>query len=434
MQFKNNTIRYKNRIFKSYWELGDYSKRFNFAKSLINIKPKSRVRQRKHKKFRKYTAQYHLNAEESTVIVCKTCFLKTLGETESFIKNVTNKTWSEMNRPLNSDNRGRARRKNKTSHERKEKVKEHILKFPSYESHYSRSHTSKKYLPCNLDVSKMHKLYKKEVSNPVSIKIYRKIFKKTGLKFKQPQLDSCHKCDVYANAIKNEKNEEKKNQILKNQEIHHKKAELGYNAKAVDKSLSENFNGKYLVARFDLQQCLPTPNLHTSVSFYKRSLRTYNLTIHSKYFTKCYMWHEGIAYRGANEIASCLYKFLSDLDPKVQHICTYADSFPGQTRNNYLAGMFSAVSSCHSTLKIIDHKFLEPGHTHMECDSDHALIEKVKKKALDIHVPEDWYKLVRSVQRKNISFEVIEMTTNDFYDFEKLFADSFVKRKLNEDK
>ena len=64
----------------------------------------------------------------------------------------------------------------------------------------------------------------------------------------------------------------------------------------------------------------------------------------------------------------------------------------------------------------------------------HASVSFYKQKALHIHVPEDWYKLVRSLDRQNISFEVIEMTTEDFYDFEKLFANSFVKRKSNEDK
>jgi hypothetical protein len=30
------------------------------------------------------------------------------------------------------------------------------------------------------------------------------------------------------------------------------------------------------------------------------------------------------------------------------------------------------------TLQTIDHKFLVPGHTHMECDADHSIIERKK--------------------------------------------------------
>ena len=59
----------------------------------------------------------------------------------------------------------------------------------------------------------MHKLYKKEVANPVSIKMYRKIFKITWLKLKQPQLDTCYKWDVFANAIKHKKKENKQNKL-----------------------------------------------------------------------------------------------------------------------------------------------------------------------------------------------------------------------------
>lgn len=39
-----------------------------------------------------------------------------------------------------------------------------------------------------------------------------------------------------------------------------------------------------------------------------------------------------------------------------------------------------------------------PGHTHMEVDTDHSLIEKRKKKSdTNIYHPDDWYQLVQSV-------------------------------------
>ena len=33
----------------------------------------------------------------------------------------------------------------------------------------------------------------------------------------------------------------------------------------------------------------------------------------------------------------------------------------------------------HPSLDSIDHKFLVTGHTHLECDSDHATIERAKE-------------------------------------------------------
>lgn len=57
----------------------------------------------------------------------------------------------------------------------------------------------------------------------------------------------------------------------------------------------------------------------------------------------------------------------------------------------------------------INHKFLVPGHTHMECDGDHSIIEKKKKKhPLPIDHPRDWINLVRLCGSKT-PFRVTEM-------------------------
>lgn len=51
--------------------------------------------------------------------------------------------------------------------------------------------------------------------------------------------------------------------------------------------------------------------------------------------TDCFFWHEGLGKRGANEIGTCLYKFLEELSTKHpdKDIILYSDNCCGQQKN-----------------------------------------------------------------------------------------------------
>ena len=144
------------------------------------------------------------------------------------------------------------------------------------------------------------------------------------------------------------------------------KADDYYKLKAEDKRLSKN-DPKTKTVTFDLQQCLATSQLFSGVSFYLRQLWTFDLTIHdcdddqAHYF----MWHEAIAARGANQVGSCIHQFLNSIPSDVEKITLYSDSCTGQNKNAHIVAMHFASLKSHPTLKIITHKFLVPGHTHM---------------------------------------------------------------------
>jgi hypothetical protein len=52
--------------------------------------------------------------------------------------------------------------------------------------------------------------------------------------------------------------------------------------------------------------------------------------------------------------------------------------------------MMTVGVESYPSLDIIDQKFLLPGHTHLECDVDHAQIAK-KHNTFEIMIPRDWY-------------------------------------------
>lgn len=82
--------------------------------------------------------------------------------------------------------------------------------------------------------------------------------------------------------------------------------------------------------------------------------------------------------------------------------------------------MFSFVIDKNPNNREIHHKILVSGHTHMECDADHAAIEREKKRTgMKINHPNDWYQLVRSCKRKK-PFKVFVMEGQHFLDFNSL--------------
>lgn len=266
----------------------------------------------------------------------------------------------------------------------------------------------------------MYDEYKTEnVGKCGSYELFKKVFKETGYKFKKPKIDTSKTCDMFQINIKQCNNEVERATLKKSYEEHKEMTDYGYLKKNEDKESILHTNDK-TVLDFYLQEVLNTPSLSANVAYYKRLLSTYNLTIRDCSInggTECYMWHEALGGRGLDQIASCLYKKLNNLPANVSHVITYLDTCGGQNRNVNMAIMLSLVASNNVNIKFIDQKVLLPGHTHLECDADHAKIEKAKKETnIPIMVPRDWCQFVETVRGKK-SFKVIEMTQQDFYSF-----------------
>ena len=176
-----------------------------------------------------------------------------------------------------------------------------------------------------------------------------------------------------------------------------------------------------MVICLDLQQALPTPRLSTNRVFYKRKLWTYNFGIHDYKTGRGYMfiWDEITANRGAAEIASCLYKFVTEFIPSnVKKLYIFSDNCPGQNKN-YILILFYLFLVHKRLLEEVYHIFFQNGHTYMQADGHFATIENAVRRQHSVFSPQCYAEIIKNSRRKK-PFDVTVMTQQDFYDFEQL--------------
>ena len=104
----------------------------------------------------------------------------------------------------------------------------------------------------------------------------------------------------------------------------------------------------------------------------------YNLCVHNgrpSNHAFCYCWWEVDGKWGSIEIATCLYRWLQNLQQEVKEESLYSDSCAGQNRNVIVAALFFFALEELPLEKII-HNFLESGLSYMECDSVYSAMEK----------------------------------------------------------
>ena len=75
--------------------------------------------------------------------------------------------------------------------------------------------------------------------------------------------------------------------------------------------------------------------------YYSRKLATYNFTVYdmASKKAKCFVWHEGLAKCGSNEIASFVSRYIIDMLQLVQEINFFSDTCGGQQRNSNFSMM-----------------------------------------------------------------------------------------------
>ncbi|CAH1955924.1 unnamed protein product [Acanthoscelides obtectus] len=174
---------------------------------------------------------------------------------------------------------------------------------------------------------------------------------------------------------------------------------------------------------FDLQNVLTCPKAEVSKFYYKSKLSVYNLTAHLS-LTKqvyCAVWTVHLIGRTGNDIASALYKILSQVvkdHPIMTELILWYDSCVPQNRNSIISFAITRLLwEGQTNLKTVTIKYSVPGHSCVqEIDATHSAIERVLDKT-EYYSP---LSLIRILLKVNAHrpYKIIQMQLKDFMNFQ----------------
>lgn len=423
------------KLCSEFWKTGDINRQRQYIASKITYKVPARRRGILDSTIERMAQfQYHIDIDGTRHQVCKATFLNIFSLSEKMVRSVTDfMVKSRFSLPPNSL-RGHHAPKHKLTEEIEAAIKRHINSFPSYVSHYARAQTNSLYFASNLTLKIMYDLYRESENPSVSFSVYYSRVKQSGRKFKKASFSTCSKCDRLRLEIDATTDEEKKKSLLAERERHHRKAEQAYKTKRKMKAEAER-DPTMRVLVYDMEKCLPCPFLKNKNAFYMRQLNIFNITVTdtTTKLTHCYMWHEVEGGRTANTIASCLAMHIAkEIPSSVTRIVIFSDACTSQNRNSHVSAMYLSALQEHPSLQSIEHIFLIPGHTHLEVDNKHSVIERFKDNQDKISHPDEWYSLVEAAGMSDPNFPdgkfIVVRMLKKFFDFAHLLKGPLILR------
>ncbi|KAF0714952.1 Uncharacterized protein FWK35_00033727, partial [Aphis craccivora] len=386
----------RQNVFDEYWALIDSRQKDFLLKCVREVAVK---RQRvQHESRRNLTREYFLPKGSDSIQVCRQFILSTLDISRKRLQYTI-----ENSSPVGTakkDGRGKGRPKNKTSDKILSDLDAFIQKLPAMKSHYCRASTTKKYLPCEFEnIKRLYLVYKSYCTqndlNFVSLHKFRNIFNtKYNIGFHVPKKDKCRMCSKFENTILMRELNEHEKQLQALHEIEKNECKEMF---LFDQNLSKA-HGNFLCISFDLQKVLNTPQGQNMNLYYSRKYSVFNCTVYESgtQNSYAYLWGESTGQRGANEIVTCIFKYLCDLDKRNTYssIALYCDSCSGQNKNRAMMAMIQyTLEKKLKFIKEIKLCFLLPGHTYMPVDSIHATIEHYTKNK-SVWAPSEWGTLI----------------------------------------
>lgn len=403
-------------IFIHFWGKLNWDTRKLYVANLIDKVPTKRSTTGDQPASRSLTYVYHLKTLGNLrKQVCKKMFLNTLG-----LKNCMVDDWCKKccHGIVEADKKYPIRGE-KTKVRLKESIltlKTFLNELPKLPSHYCRASSTKHYLePLYRTKSDLYREYKlfavsKNVTAMSKFK-FAEEFEGMNLALHRPKKDQCDTC--VSHNLGNVTETDYQQHIVNKNEARRRKEQ--------DKVKAKESNGTIAMFTADVEAVMLAPCLKASAIYYKTKLCVHNYTVYNM-VTKdvdCYLWNESEGGLEANIFASLLIKHLTTYlsrNSNTKVIIIYTDSCGYQNKNVILAN--ALYQFCRNNDVKIFHNYLEKGHTQMEVDSAHALIER-KKKDREIYLPTDYISICREA-RLSQPFHVHYLEHTEFKNFDKI--------------
>ena len=402
------------KIFKAFYNLKSIDEKRNFLNQRVKRKAAKRTRKRwakvrtagteRKQRERGSTYEYSFvnpGNNQYDIRVCQKMFLDTLSISKTMVTTaLCDKRTDEGT--VKEDMRGRHGKHRRMDKSRKQIVINHIMSFRCLKSHYVRKTRKEQFLPSELTLKGMHRMYIKYCQDNnykiESYDFYRRIFNRSfDLKFGKPKKDQCNTCTTFENGEKTPKD-------IKAHEKHIKDKEHTRKLKETMKNDADEVE-EVVAAAFDLEQVLLSPYGPTGAYYYSRRLKNHNFTVTelNNMNTYCYLWNEHECAKGSCEIATGLRKFIEIKHAEgAKKIFFFSDRCGGQNQNRMVFLMLSEAA-VRLRLTWIELCFLVVGHSQNENDTAHSTIER-NYRGKTIYTTAQWEVTIKDAFKKNECF------------------------------
>lgn len=447
--FERISLEARDAILNKFNLMENTNEQNSYLCGLISIVPVQRRRPRLNPNDAKYkdvTCKYKVRHVVDGVVsefdVCRKGFSAIHGISKKKVEYLINSLKWTGSSP--KDQRGKhLNRKHAIPEETKEMIKAHINSFKGRGAHYCLKDSKKKYLPEDLNISKMHKLFKELHPNiPVSYDSYRSVFNTDfNISFGYPRTDTCSFCDEMniklesmMNDLKSVKSQEERVEIeesIKKKEtelkLHKLKAQKFYDLKRKARKAASKTKTFEAIC-IDYGKNLSVPNVSTNDVYYRRQLSVFCFIIHILSNNTCYffVYPESDGKKGSDNVCQMLFEFLKNhLDNNVENLQIYADSCGGQNKNITMIRFLHYMTHVQKRFKTVQITFPIRGHSYMETDKDMALV----KKNFRAELPSDWTRHIRDCRQKPNPYVVVEVDYT-FWRSWTVFFNLTYKKKL----